>query len=255
MPRHLLTQIIQETLDADDPEHEHNYYRDIQLVCKSWKAALLELSAVLHRAVIRIDTPADLSQACQMLPSMSFLVLRKETEFPSLRLDPLSACSRLSRLDLDYHGSLDGRPKVDLDYLPRGLRQLGVEDFEMTTQRFDFTKCVHLTSLTLLLSDAPQYEFYPILESWQSLKVTPFPLCRNALLSKASLGILHGARLTVFMFLQALVLGQTMAYDDRTNEEDMHMYLGYEPCLCFARAIYPFPMHHVFCLPWRTESS
>ncbi len=177
LPRDLLISVIRKAWKLAP-----NTIQAIQLVCKSWREALLELSAIVNSADVCIQSQTHLSQVCQMLPNLSSLSIREDVDFSLLDLDPLSACSRLSSLSLQNDGPSGGWAVVDMGLLPRGLRQLKINSFEIEANRFDFTRCVHLTSLTLVWFNTPEQDFHPLLERWQTLKVDLLELCSNSLL-------------------------------------------------------------------------
>ena len=92
MPSHLLVAIFQEALKTY--RLESGGYRTLQMVCKSWRDALLELSAEVDSALVSIPDPADLSLMCKMLPGVSWLCCDSRRQDPlAFRESPVSTVS------------------------------------------------------------------------------------------------------------------------------------------------------------------
>ena len=143
MPRHLLMSILEKAHSTR--QLGPGAYNNLQLVCKSWRDAVLELLAEVDYADVYIQHPSGLALACKMLPAVSSFLIVKEAEFHWLPLDPLSALSRLTTLCLANNPPILGRPIISLDQLPAQLRSLRLTSFEMEITSPESSKFSQLT--------------------------------------------------------------------------------------------------------------
>lgn len=168
LPRHLLVSIILQALRTRNLEP--GSFHLLQLVCKEWREALLELAAELDVASVCVNSSDGLSHVCRMLPSVNKLRIRKDAVLYSLYLNPLAACSRLSSIRLHNDTPLSGRPAIDLSLLPSRLRYLDIECFElMRTGSLAFT--TEFTRLDFYWWHTPGDDFFSLLHSLPNLQV------------------------------------------------------------------------------------
>lgn len=154
---------------AENIESASSSRLSLQLVCKAWREASLELLGGLDSARVRIDHPLGLFRVCKMLPSLLSLGVRCRTAFS---LQPLSAYSRLSALFLAQSFPENGTAILDLRPLPSGLKDLCIVSFEVDPSHFEYIQCTQLTSLTFIWWTAPpEYEMSLLLDRLPQLEV------------------------------------------------------------------------------------
>ena len=169
LPKHLLISMVLDAWESRRLSRES--FHTLQLVCKSWREALLELGSMLTHARVCIHDPADLHLLCKMLPNLDQLRVTKDTDFHSISLDPLTALSWLSSISLLNKAPLLGRPAIPLDDLPPQLRDLDAKHYEIATGSTTGNSSGQLTKLDFLWYTTPDYDVLSLLQCQPRLKV------------------------------------------------------------------------------------
>ena len=140
-------------------------YLTLQLVSKSWKAAVR--NAFRGDLEVQIDdaSSASISRMCRVLPGMSSLSI--ETPGLNFDLSPVSALSSLVVLGLK-NISDSVIPEADLKSLPTSLQTLVLSGFHL--RNLQHLRCVRLRELRMVHENFD--EVYPLLEALPSLKVS-----------------------------------------------------------------------------------
>ena len=158
-----------------DGKPERKTCQALQLVCKSWRAALLDFTADIDTAAFFLHRSTDLFGVTSMLPNVSSLWVGVGAGFPTLYLSPLSAYSGLTRLCLSNEEARFGVPRVDILLLPSTLRHLEIQNFEIDPSCYSFIQFSHLTGLTFVMDESPEiYNFFDLLEYLPKLEARSF---------------------------------------------------------------------------------
>ena len=146
-------------------------YLELQLVCKSWRAAVR--NAPTKSVCVDLLGPSSDLRVCRVLPGMSSLEINSHGR--AYDLSPVSRLSRLTDLILvNSRSHNEGSLEIDLRSLPASLRVLVIRGRGLRTTGLQHLMFVNLTHLTCdfdTIRDA-----FDLLQDLPLLRVSP-PAC------------------------------------------------------------------------------
>ena len=141
----------------------------MRLVSKSWLAAVTAFSGAVKS--LRIEEQEDLLRLCKVLPNTVSLEI--DSEIRELRLDTLSALSKLTSFRLE--GSLHRDPRddisVDISGLPNNLRKLDLHTVHVLPACFGSLNLENVSSLSFIASKTMNPELWKLLQHLPRLEV------------------------------------------------------------------------------------